>query len=193
MKALTVLHKLLLGIALLTSALAVQAQNTVSGGSLFVAQPGPIDATLLGTGGTNFFFIDFWYSTCDANCSNPQRQDAFAHAFSNGQPGTFTAASSVGSKMTLQPQPGDPINGQLVSTFPQGTPIFVTMSNGDQFVSTGNNKDLGRAYSQTALVTYGPNNTATVAFPSANGGMDLTVGLTNVFNGSSTGGGGCRS
>jgi len=153
---------------------------TIVGGALFVAAQGPIGATLLSNGGsTRSFEIDLGYSTCDANCSNPQRQDAFAFAFA-GSPPTFSERASVGTTLTLQPQSGIPINGQMVSTFPQGTPIFLSFGNGDDFSATAtDNKDLGRAYPLTALVTYGASSTATVDFRTS-GGLDYRVGLTNV-------------
>src|SRR5690348_10730150 len=60
---------------------APQAQTTVVGGDLFVAGQGLIGATLLGNGGSTFFDVQLGYSTCDSNCTSPQRQDAFAFAF----------------------------------------------------------------------------------------------------------------
>jgi hypothetical protein len=153
---------------------------TIVGGNLFVAQQGPIAATLVSNGGsTHFFDIQLGYSTCDTNCSNPQRQDAFGFAFT-GTPPTFNENTALGTTVTLQPQSGMPINGQMVSTFPQGTPIFLTFGNGDDFSATAtDNKDLGHTYPETALVTYSAGSTATVEFRTS-AGLDYRVGLTNV-------------
>src|SRR5438105_2725834 len=100
---------------------APQTQTIVAGGDLFVAEQGLIGATLLGNGGLTSFDIQLGYSTCDSNCTSPQRQDAFAFAF-GVRPPLFNAGSPVGTTLTLQPQAGIPINGQMVSAFPTGTP-----------------------------------------------------------------------
>src|SRR3954471_23429440 len=65
-----------------TGSCAPQTQTTVVGGDLFVAEQGLIGATLLSNGGSTFFDVQLGYSTCDSNCHAPQRQDAFAFAFS---------------------------------------------------------------------------------------------------------------
>ena len=131
--------------------------------------------------------IQLGYSTCESNCHAPQRQDAFAFAFSV-RPPLFNGATPVGTTLALQPQSGIPINGQMVSTFPSGTPIFLTFGDGEfnDFSATAYSKDLVHNYPQTALVTYGANSTATIDFRTA-AGAHIRVGLTNV-RGSSAGG-----
>jgi hypothetical protein len=171
-----------------TGTCAPQAQATVVGGDLFVAGQGLIGATLLGNGGSTFFDVQLGYSTCDSNCTSPQRQDAFAFAFGVAPP-LFNQNTAVGTALTLQPQAGIPIGGQMVSTFPSGTPIFLIFGDGEfsDFSATANTKDLARAYPETALVTYGANSTATVEFRTS-AGARIRVALSNV-RGSS--GGGC--
>src|SRR4051812_43053275 len=61
-----------------TGSCAPQTQTNVVGGDLFVAEQGLIVATLLSNGGLSFVDIQLGYSTCDSNCTSPQRQDAFA-------------------------------------------------------------------------------------------------------------------
>lgn len=151
------------------------AQTTVVGGSLFVAEQGLIGATLLSNHG---FEVQLGYSTCDSNCTDPQRQDAFAFAFGVAPP-LFSPQTVIGTTLELLPQGGIPINGQVVSTFPKGTAIFLVFGNGDEFSTTANNKDLGRAIPETAVVTYGLGNTATIDFHTSTG-FDISVGLTNV-------------
>src|SRR3954470_21760896 len=170
-----------------TGSCAPQTQTTIVGGDLFVAEQGLIGATLLGNGGSTFFDVQLGYSTCDSNCHAPQRQDAFAFAFSV-RPPLFNAGTPVGTTLALQPQSGIPINGQMASAFPTGTPIFLTFGDGEfsDFSATAYSKDLGHTYPETALVTYGANSTAIIDFrPSA--GAHIRVGLSNV-RGSS---GGC--
>ena len=154
--------------------------TTVVGGDLVVADQGLIGATLLSNGGSTFFDVQLGYSTCDSNCSHPQRQDAFAFAFSVVPP-LFNEKTAVGTTLTLQPQAGIPINGQMVSAFPKGTPLFLVFGDGvfADFSATANNKDLARAYPETARVTYGAGNTAIVDFHTS-AGLDIRVGLSNV-------------
>jgi hypothetical protein len=170
-----------------TGSCAPQTQTTVAGGELFVAEQGLIGATLLGNGGLPSLDIQLGYSTCDSNCHAPQRQDAFAFAFSV-RPPLFNAATPVGTTLALQPQSGIPIEGQMVSTFPSGTPIFLTFGDGEfnDYSATAYSKDLGHNYPETALVTYGANATAVVEFRTS-AGAHIRVGLTNV-RGSSAGG-----
>src|SRR3954470_6791165 len=165
-----------------------QTQTTVVGGDLFVADQGLIGATLVSNGGLTLFDVQLGYSTCDSNCTSPQRQDAFAFAFSV-RPPLFNANTPVGTTLTLQPQAGIPINGQMVSAFPTGTPIFLTFGDGEfsDFSATAYSKDLAHTYPETALVTYGANSTAIIDFRTS-GGAHIRVGLSNV-RGSS--GGGC--
>jgi hypothetical protein len=165
-----------------------QTQITVVGGDLFVADQGLIAATLLSNGGLALFDVQLGYSTCDSNCTSPQRQDSFAFAFSV-RPPLFNANIPAGTTLTLQPQSGIPINDQMVSAFPTGTPIFLTFGDGEfnDFSATAHSKDLGHTYPETALVTYGANNTAVIDFGTS-AGAHIRVGLTNV-RGSS--GGGC--
>ena len=157
------------------------------GGDLLVAEQGLIGATLLSNGGLTLFDVQLGYSTCDSNCSAPQRQDDFAFAFSV-RPPLFNANTAVGTSLTLQPQSGVPINGQVVSTFPTGTPIFLTFGDGEfnDFSATAHSKDLGHTYPETALVTYGANNTAVVDFRTA-AGAHIRVGLSNVRGGPGAG------
>jgi len=124
------------------------------------------------------FEVQLGYSTCDGNCTTQQHQDAWATAFGAAPP-LFSPQATVGTTLEVQPQGGVPINGQTVSTFPKGTPIFVIFGNGDERSATANDKDLGRAIPESAVVTYGTGNTATVAFHSSTG-FDVRVGLTNV-------------
>ena len=158
-----------------TSSCQTPAQTTVVGGALFVAQQGLIGATLLSNHG---FEVQLGYSTCDGSCTTQQHQDAFAFAFGLAPP-LFSPQAAVGTTLQLQPQGGIPINGQTVSTFPRGTPIFVVFRNDNDVASTANNKDLGRAIPESARVSYGPDNTATVDFQIPTG-LDVRVGLTNV-------------
>lgn len=151
------------------------AQTTVVGGALFVAQQGLIGATLLSNHG---FEVQLGYSTCDGSCTTQQHQDAFAFAFGLAPP-LFSPQAAVGTALQLQPQGGIPINGQPVSSFPQGTPIFLVFRNDNDIAATANDKDLGRAVPQSARVTYGADNTATVDFQTSTG-LDVRVGLTNV-------------
>ena len=151
------------------------AQTTVVGGALFVAQQGLIGATLLSNHG---FEVQLGYSTCDGSCTTQQHQDAFAFAFGLAPP-LFSPQAAVGTTLQLQPQGGIPINGQTVSAFPRGTPIFVVFRNDNDVASTANDKDLGRAIPESARVSYGPDNTATVDFQTPTG-LDVRVGLTNV-------------
>jgi hypothetical protein len=90
--------------------------------------------------------------------------------------------------LALQPQSGIPINSQMASTFPAGTPIFLTFGDGEfsDFSATAYSKDLGHTYPETALVTYGANSTAIIDFRTS-AGAHVRVGLTNV-RGSSAGG-----
>src|SRR5690349_995217 len=141
------------------------AQTTIVGGALFVAEQGLIGATLLSNHG---FEVQLGYSTCDGNCTTQQHQDAWATAFGAAPP-LFSPQATVGTTLEVQPQGGVPINGQTVSTFPKGTPIFVIFGNGDERSATANDKDLGRAIPESAVVTYGTGNTATVAFHSSTG------------------------
>ena len=150
-------------------------QTAVVGGALFVAQQGLIGATLLSNHG---FEVQLGYSTCDGSCTTQQHQDAFAFAFGLAPP-LFSPQAAVGTTLQLQPQGGIPINGQTVSTFPKGTPIFVVFRNDNDIASTASDKDLGRAIPESARVTYGPDNTAVVDFNTATG-LDVRVGLTNV-------------
>jgi len=158
-----------------TSSCQTPAQTTVVGGALFVAQQGLIGATLLSNHG---FEVQLGYSTCDGSCTTQQHQDAFAFAFGLAPP-LFSPQTAAGTTLQLQPQGGIPINGQTVSTFPRGTPIFVVFRNDNDVASTANNKDLGRAIPESARVSYGPDNTATVDFQTSTG-LDVRVGLTNV-------------
>ena len=163
-----------------TGTCAPPTQTTVVGGELFVAGQGLIGATLLSNGGLTFFDVQLGYSTCDSNCTSPQRQDAFAFLFGVTPP-LFNQNTVVGTTLTLQPQSGIPIGGQMVSTFPSGTPLFLIFGDGEfnDFSATANTKDLARAYPETALVTYGANNTATVEFRTS-AGARIRVGLSNV-------------
>jgi hypothetical protein len=152
---------------------------TVVGGALIVAAQGPIGATLLSNGGaTGSFEVELGYSLCDVNCHAPQQQDAFAFAF-GAKPPLFDETTPVGTSFSLQPQTGIAINGQMASTFPKGTPIFLVFRIGDDFGETANTKDLGRAIPDTAVVSYSAGSTATVDFRTS-GGLDYRVGLTNV-------------
>jgi hypothetical protein len=159
---------------------APATETTVVGGDLFVAEQGLIAATLLANGGLTFFDVQLAYSTCESNCRSPQRQDAFAFAF-GVRPPLFDAATPVGTTLTLQPQSGIPINGQVVSAFPTGTPVFLTFGDGEfnDFSATAYSKDLGHNYPETALVTYGANRTAIIDFRTS-GGAHIRVGLNNV-------------
>jgi len=159
----------------------------VVGGDLFVAEDGLIGATLLSNGGSTFFDVQLGYSTCESNCTNPQRQDAFAFAFGVAPP-LFNQNTIVGTTLALQPQSGIPIHGQMVSAFPSGTPLFLFFGDGEfnDFSATANNKDLARAYPETALVTYGANGTAIVEFRTS-AGARIRVGLSNVRGSSSAG------
>jgi hypothetical protein len=76
----------------------------------------------------------------------------------------------------------------MVSTFPSGTPIFLTFGDGEfnDFSATAYSKDLVHNYPQTALVTYGANSTAIIDFRTS-AGAHIRVGLSNV-RGSSAGG-----
>ena len=150
-------------------------ETTVVGGPLFAAAQGLIGASLLSNHG---FEVQLGYSTCDGDCRTQQHQDAFAFAFGLAPP-LFSPQAAIGTTLQLQPQGSVPINGQTVSTFPKGTPIFLVFGNGDERSTTANNKDLGRAIPESAVVTYGTDNTAAVNFHSSTG-FDIRVGLTNV-------------
>ena len=189
------LRSAVLGLALSAAAAVAQAQ-TVTGGPLFAASPGPIGATLLGTGGGSYAVSIYWDSVFGIPTNN--QQDKFGTTgllfSSSTNPGT-TSASVV-----LTPPPADLIRGQSVSpTYPQGIPLMLVAfgsaggSNGGTHASTTASigKDIGVSSTiSDARVTYGANSTAVVSFPTGGGNFSLSVGLSNVSSGAFGGGGG---
>ena len=175
-----------------------QAETTIVGGDLFVAQQGPVGVTLLSNGGLSQYEFTFLYNNVfGITTNNPQDKWGQARPFAPGTPvGTST-------QVQLQPPTPDLIQWQPVpSTFPKGIPVELLLTkrdgnppgpeNSSSTASIG--KDLlGHDEWHTASVTYGTNNTATVAFFPTASGAGFSVGLTNVFgSGSPTGsGGGC--
>jgi len=177
MRRITRIQTSLYALALGAAALAAQAQDAPA---LQVAEQGTISATLLGTGAANPFTISLIYDTTGGlSVNNPQ--DRFGGAT------LFTQGSQVGSSVTIAPT--QPIGGQNMSTFPQGTAIQLLLGDGSQFGSTtgGIGKDI--RVTPTAQVVFGSNNTATVNFLSG-GNFDFSVRLGNVSGAGS--GGGCR-
>ena len=160
--------------ALLLSATLARAQAFVVGGTLQVAQDGPVTATLAGNTSPDSFTIDLIYSTGE---TGNNVQDRFAVQT------LFTSSSPIGSTASTPPLAAD-THLQLR--------LFNTSPNQPRYVATTGDigKDIG-PHSQDAGVAYGPNDTALVGFPTrAGGGFSVFVSLSNV---TSIGGGGGRS
>jgi hypothetical protein len=196
MRSLAVLQKVLLASALLITAVGARAQNTVVGGDLFVAQQGPVGATLLSNGGLNPYSLVLVYDNVFGIPTN-NRQDK------SGSTVPFSTGAAAGStvQVQLQPPTSDIIHGQPVpSTFPKGIPLqlilFAPGLNPDgpprNSTTADIGKDLGPHNFATARVTYGSNDTAIVNFPSGGGAFGFGVRMSNVFgSGGGFGGGGC--
>jgi hypothetical protein len=171
-------------------------QATVVGGSLFVAEQGPVGVTLLNDGGlspaifddVNTFgrgFMILYDNVSGMVVGNAQDKFGFAKPFPPGTPvGTST-------QMQLQPPSADVIRdyGPVPSTFPKGVPLELwlkkTDGNSPTLANSSGTAGIGKdtwPYSfPTASVAYGTNNTATVTFFANTDGPHFTVGLTNVF------------
>jgi len=152
-----------------------QTETTVIGGQLQVAQSGSLFATLVSspTPFTQAFFDLVWPTGLQVDVANHQI-DAIAVA----QPGPAWSGTTV----ELRPlQPGTPIVLRETLTHPSPTPA--------ETATTGN--DLGTVLpgaNPIARVTFGPNNTALVTFPSFGAGPDYVLRLSNVTSFGSAGG-----
>jgi hypothetical protein len=196
MRSLAVLQKVLLACALLIAAVGVRAQNTVVGGDLFVAQPGPVGVTLLSDGGVNPYSLTLFYNNVYLTpTNNPQDKWGQATVFNTG-----AAAGSTVQVQLQRPTP-DVIHGQPVpSAFPIGMPLQLQLSEPGLFpnqrptnsTTASINKDIPGLAAPTARVSYGSNDTAIVNFPSGGGAFGFSVRMSNVFgSGGGFGGGGC--
>jgi hypothetical protein len=176
--------------------------TTIVGGALFVAEQGPVGLTLLSDGGLNqspgiplpngtLLRYEFWLAYDNvfglSGVSNPQDKWGVAGPFPSGTP--------VGTSMQveLQPPHGVTFLGSFPSTFPKGIPLELTLDKPPvtgawaHSSTAGIDKDMAddewhRPHNEadTASVTYGPNNTATVTFFAGTDGPHFSVGLTNV-------------
>jgi len=173
--------------------------TTIVGGRLFVAEQGPIGVTLLSDGGLSQYSLELQYDIVfkvPRNLlSNPQDKWGGAVPFPSGTPpGTST-------QVQLRPPTPDLTHGNPIppSNYPKGVPIELTLTyttpvpnsaglNYHHSSTAGIGKDMAHdhrhsgPYSEadTASVSYGTNNTATVTFFAGTHGPHFSVALTNV-------------
>src|ERR687887_186166 len=121
---------ILVSLLLLVAAKGVRAQTTVVGGDLFVAQQGPVSATLLSDAGLSPYSLTlYWNSVFGMQVNNQQDKFGASVLF---QDSTITNQpnSTVGSTVVVQitPPPPDITNGmQPASTYPQGIPLQLVL------------------------------------------------------------------
>ena len=162
-------------------------QGTIVGGDLFVAEQGPVGMTLLNNGQLSQYLFWVLYDNVYGIPTISNRQDKFGAA----QP--FPPGAAPGASSQLQVQPPSPfdLDGQeLAATFPKGIPVELLLRNYDggpvsetnTFTTASIGKDIWPDGWPRASVTYGPNNTATVAFFAG-----FSVSLTNVCGSGSPG------
>ena len=157
-----------------------QAQATVVGGNMFVAEQGLVGVTLLSDGGlsplifddVNTFgrgFMILYDNVFGADAvSNPQDKFGYVKPF---PPGTVPGAST---QVQLQPK-GVPL--QLWVKISDGN--NPSPANSSATASIG--KDVWPSPFPTARVTYGANDTATVTFFPTSDDPHFSVSVTNVF------------